>query len=135
MAFVVDRTQSVGLENFRLLKGFVLELCDALIIGPEATHTGVILFDKTPEVLNTFADSEYYSGGSVHRLVQSIPDNLGSRTYIDRALKAANDKLFTEEGGDRPEFPNVLILLTDGRTNSESEPFSTIIRSLEVRLT
>ena len=135
MAFLVDKTQSVGLENFRLLKGFVLELCNALTIGPEATHTGVILFANYPEVLNTFADSAYYSGGSVHRLVQSIPDNLGSRTYIDRALIAANDKLFTEVGGDRPEFPNVLILLTDGRTNSKSEPFSSIIPSLEVRPT
>lgn len=133
MAFVVDKTESVGLENFKLLKGFLLQLNNALTISPDATHTGIILFDEFPEVLNTFADSLYYSGEKVHQLIESMPDDLGSKTFIDRALKEADGTLFTEEGGDRPEFPNVLILLTDGKTNENSEPFSSIISSLEVR--
>ena len=134
MAFVVDRTKSVRPENFKLVKGFLLEICDALSIGPNATHTGFVLFAKSPNVLNTFADSQYYSSESVHHLIQNIPENLGSRTFIDRALKAANNSLFTDEGGDRPDFPNVLILLTDGKTNPDSEPFSDIISSLKVRM-
>ncbi|KAL9968592.1 hypothetical protein ACROYT_G020701 [Oculina patagonica] len=132
VAFVVDRTESIGLKNFKLLKGFLLQLADALKIGPNATHTGIILFDETSQVLNSFADSEFYSGEKVHDLIKSIPNHLGDRTYIDRALKKANNKLFTEEGGDRPEFPNVLILLTDGKTHENSEPFSSIIPSLKV---
>ncbi|KAL9968594.1 hypothetical protein ACROYT_G020703 [Oculina patagonica] len=133
VAFVVDRTESIGLENFRLVKGFLLELCDALTIGPNATHTGYILFARKPNLLNTFADTQYYSGASVHQLITNIPEELGDRTYIDRALKKADDALFTVQGGDRPEFPNVLILLTDGRTNKNSEPFSSIIPSLEAK--
>lgn len=92
---MVDRTRSIGFRNFNLLKGFLLELKDALTIGPDATHTAYILFDETPEVLNSFADSEFYSGEKVHDLIESIPDTLGSKTYIDRALKTANDELFT----------------------------------------
>jgi len=133
VAFVVDRTKSVRPENFKLVKGFLLEICDALSIGPNATHTGFVLFAKSPNVLNTFADSQYYSSESVHHLIQNIPENLGSRTFIDRALKAANNSLFTDEGGDRPDFPNVLILLTDGKTNPDSEPFSGIISSLKAK--
>ncbi|KAL9968596.1 hypothetical protein ACROYT_G020705 [Oculina patagonica] len=133
VAFVVDRTNSIGLENFRLVKGFLLELADSLTIGPNATHTGYILFARNPNLLNTFADTRYHSGASVHQLITSIPEELGGRTYIDRALKKADDALFTVPGGDRPEFPNVLILLTDGRTNVNSEPFSSIIPSLEAK--
>ena len=62
MAFVVDRTGSVGLKKFALMKGFLLQLTDVLTIGPNATHTGFVLFDRTAEVLNTFADSEYHRG-------------------------------------------------------------------------
>ena len=133
MAFLVDKTDSIGVEHFMLPKGFLLQLIDTLSIGPTATHTGFVLFAKHPQVLHTFADTKYHSNEKVHHLIESIPAKLGKRTFIDRALKAADESLFTEEGGDRPEFPNVLILLTDGRTNPKSEPFSNIIPSLKVR--
>lgn len=51
--------------------------------------------------------------------------------FIDRALKKANEELFTDRGGDRPEFPNVLILLSAGKTNPESKSFSATIPLLQ----
>lgn len=92
------------------------------------------MFAETAKVLNTFDDSDFYSNKAVRHLIDSIPTNLGSRTYIDRALEAANETLFTEEGGDRPEFPNLLILLTDGRTNENSKNYSEIVPFLKVGL-
>ena len=115
-----------------MLKGFLLQLSDAMSIGPEAIHVGYIVFSKNAQLLNTFADTEYYNRESVHDLIAGIPENLGKRTFIDRALIKANDSLFTQNGGDRSNAPNVLILMTDGRTNDESVPFSEIIPSLEV---
>ena len=109
-----------------------MEVADALDLGFDATHTGIILFAKNPTVLNTFDDSDYYSNEALHYLISSINDTLGDRTFIDRALVAANEKLFTVEGGDRPEFPNVLVLLTDGRTNPQSRNFSEIVPLLKV---
>lgn len=134
VAFLVDRTRSLNINNFRLLKGFLLELADALNIGPDATHAAIILFAETAKVLNTFDDSGYYSNEAVRHLIDSIPAKLGGRTYIDRALEVANEKLFTEEGGERPEFPNLLILLTDGRTNENSKNYSEIVPLLKVGL-
>ena len=115
-----------------MLKGFLLELSDAMLIGPDATHVGYILFAKTANLLNTFADTEYYSRENVHSLLTSIPDHLQGSTFIDRALIKANDSLFTPMGGDRPEAPNVLVLMTDGRTNKASRPFSEIVPSFRV---
>ena len=130
---MVDRTDSVGKGNFTLVKGFLIEVSNALIIDPDATHIAIILFDKYPEVLNSFADSEYYSNEKVQRSIESIPLKLGRRTYIDRALKAAAE-LYTGQGGDRSDVPNLLILLTDGRTNPKSELISSIMPSLKVTL-
>ena len=101
-------------------------------IGPNATHVGIILFSKYPKVLNTFSDSRYYKKSEVHYLIEDLSDKLKGRTFIDRALEAANNTLFTKEGGDRPKFPNALVLFTDGKTNKESKPYEEILPSLKV---
>lgn len=130
VAFLVDRTNSVGISNFKMLKGFLLELSDAMPIGPDAAHVGYILFAKQANLLNTFADTEYYSRENVHSLITSIPNKLFGSTFIDRALIKANDSLFTPMGGNRLGASNVLILMTDGRTNRDSISFSEIVPSL-----
>ncbi|CAH3020804.1 unnamed protein product, partial [Porites evermanni] len=138
VAFLVDRTRSLGRENYQRLKGFLIQIIDAINIGPNATHVGIILFSKYSKVLNTFSDSRYYKKSEVHYLIEDLSDKLKGRTFIDRALKAANNTLFTKEGGDRPKFPNALVLFTDGKTNKESKPYGEIIPSLkakEVRIT
>ncbi|PFX33735.1 Collagen alpha-6(VI) chain [Stylophora pistillata] len=131
VAFVIDKTKSIGVPNFLLLKGFLLELVHGLDIGPEKTHTGVITFNRKPKVLSTFANEKLYSNKAVHDFITGISVVLGDHTFIDKALNTAAQKLFTEEGGDRPNFPNALILLTDGRSNSNSKPFSSIVPLLQ----
>ena len=134
VAFIVDKTKSLGVANFLLLKGFLLELAAAMNIGPNATHTAIMTFSKKPKVLSYFANAKYYSNEAVHRLISEISVFLGGGTFTDKALMAAADKLFVERAGDRLKYPNVLILLTDGRTNSKSRPFSEIIPVLKVIL-
>ena len=115
-----------------MLKGFLLELSDAMPIGPDATHVGYILFAQHAILLNNFTDTKYHSGENVHSLITGLSDRTFRGTFIDRALIKANGSLFTPRGGDRPEAPNVLILMTDGKTNHRSEPFSEIVPSLRV---
>ena len=134
MAFIVDKTKSLGVPNFLLLKGFLLELVAAMHIGPDATHTAIITFSRRPKVLSNFADTKLYSNEAVHQFIANIPVFLGDRTFTDKALLAAADRLFVERAGDRPKYPNVLILFTDGRTNPNSKPFSEITAKLRVRL-
>lgn len=111
-----------------------MEIVNALDVGPNATHTGIILFAKRPTVLNTFKDIDYHSNEALYRLISNTSDSLGDRTFIDRAPNAANEKLFTEGCGDRPSFPNVLVLMTDGKTNENSTNFSEILPLLKVSM-
>ena len=134
VAFIVDKTKSLGVPNFLLLKGFLLELVAAMRIGPNATHTAIMTFSRKPKVLSNFADTRFYTNEAVHQFIVQIPVFLGDRTFTDKALMAASDRLFVERAGDRPKYPNVLILLTDGRTNAKSKKFSEITPKLKVRL-
>ena len=55
----------------------------------------------------------------------------GTRT--DRALELAAEDFFGwEDSGDRPDKPNVLLVLTDGDTNEGSKPFNQVIPPLDV---
>ena len=134
VAFIVDKTKSLKKPDFLLLKGFLLELIAAMDIGPNATHTAIMTFSGKPKVLSNFADTKFYSNEAVYQLIDKIPVHFGHHTFTDRALEAAAKYLFNETAGDRPKYPNVLILLTDGRTNSKSKKFTEITPKLKVRL-
>ena len=130
---MVDKTRSVGVVNFMLLKGFLLQLIGAMYISPDTTHAGVITYSKKATLLSTLADANKHNNRAFHNYILAIPVSLGRRTFTDKALKLAAQRFFTEKEGDRPKFPNVLILLTDGKTNADSKPFSEIIPLLKVR--
>ena len=64
--------------------------------------------------------------------IRSLPHIKGG-TRTDKALELAGEDVFGWEGtGDRPDVPNVVVVLTDGNTNEASKPFSEVLPSLEV---
>ena len=56
----------------------------------------------------------------------------GRWTRTDKALEMAANKLFTVAGGDRNDKPNILIVLTDGKTNRGSKPYPEVLQPLQV---
>ena len=58
------------------------------------------------------------------RRIANEPLKLNLQTRTDLALKLAKDKLFTKAGGDRPDKPNVMIVLTDGRPTHPDKSFN-----------
>ena len=134
LALIADKTGSVGKDNFKVMKGFLVEITNSLDISPGTTHEAVITYANVSKVLNTLGDSKYHSNKAMHMLIARIDNELSSPTRTDRALEAANDQLFSKKGGDRPDFPNSLILFTDGKTNPASKPYSQIIPLLKVRI-
>ena len=58
---------------------------------------------------------------------------LAEGTRTDKALALANTALFTKEGGDRRNGVNILIVITDGKTNPiHSVPYETVLAPLRV---
>ena len=134
VAFLLDRTKSLSIPDFMMAKGFLGQLVTALNISREGTHVGLILFANKGKVYIKFDNEKYYNKDDLYEFVQDLPHDRFMPTRIDRALLAANNTLFVPEGGDREGFPNVLIILTDGRTHPNSQPFVEIVPSLEVSL-
>ena len=79
--------------------------------------------------------SRFEDPQNINELVQKIGNlpHIQGGTRTDRALELAGENFFGwQETGDRPDVPNVLLVLTDGDTNEGSKPFSQVLPPLEV---
>ena len=132
LALVADKTQSIGRHDFKLLRGFLLQISDSMDISPATTHEAVITFANTSTTLNRLDDIQFQSNQAMHMLIKGIDNNLGTPTRTDRALEEVVS-LFTY-GGSRPGFQKSMVILTDGKTNNASTPFNQIVPKLEVRV-
>ena len=101
-AIIVDTSGSISRRNFRRLLRFIRSIIDGFEIGEELTHIALIEYSTQASVQLKFND---LTGGrltnyNVERRVQRIPHSRGY-TYIDKALRLANEQVFTYEAGMR----------------------------------
>ena len=85
--------------------------------APDGDHFGFITFNNNANLVFNFANSEYHRKDALLDKIASEPLTMAFKTRTDLALIKAKDELFTKEGGDRPDNPNVMIVLTDGKPN------------------
>ena len=82
--------------------------------------------------LTLFRFTDAQSIDAIKSKADSLPHIRGG-TRTDRALELAAEDFFGwEDSGDRPDKPNVLLVLTDGDTNEGSKPFNQVIPPLDV---
>lgn len=70
--------------------------------------------------------------GEMISIIRDLP-YLHGGTRTDKALIKAATDLYSPRGGDRSDVVNVLLVVTDGRTNHHSEPYDDALRPLKVR--
>ena len=92
---------------------------------------GIIVYSNQATLQFNFNKQEYYTLAALQAAIRAIPHTRGG-TRTDKALEMANDQLFTPGAGDRAHANNVLIVLTDGKTNSGSKPYSQVLKPLQV---
>ena len=127
----MDRSGSVGKGNFEKAKQFVISLVHKLQISSHGTRIGIIPYHSHAQVAVKFADVAFQTPRAMTRLIRGISYTSGM-TRTDVAIELANSQLFTSAGGLRSDKPNVLIVMTDGRTNPGSKPYKTVLAPLKV---
>lgn len=135
ISIVIDRTKSVGANNYDKMLDSVKDLISSYEVGKDKTHFSIVTFADQAEVRVSLGDSKYYSKAALYKRLDEMKakDKLGGVTRTDRALKTVGEEVFVKKNGDRPGSPNVMIILTDGATNKLSEPYDTVLPTLEVR--
>ncbi|KXJ24916.1 coadhesin [Exaiptasia diaphana] len=134
LALVLDSSSSIGQSRYKIAKEFLTDLLMYTQGSIQGTRLAIIVYNQNPYVQITFNQSAAFHmrSGELAKLVRSLPYLRGG-TRTDKALQEAAKDIFTSHGGDRYDVPNVLLVLTDGRTNNQSKPYQDALRPLRDR--
>nr|XP_058950079.1 streptococcal hemagglutinin-like [Pocillopora verrucosa] len=128
---IIDASESVKLPNYKLCLQFVANLTEHFKVSQKGTHFGSIVYSSDAELQFSFKDIQYHDAESLKKKIKSFP-YLREGTRTDIALELANTLLFSVQGGDRFDKPDVLIVITDGLTDPErSKPYPVVLKPLE----
>uniref|UniRef100_A0A8C7PK50 Collagen, type XXVIII, alpha 1b n=1 Tax=Oncorhynchus mykiss TaxID=8022 RepID=A0A8C7PK50_ONCMY len=105
MVFVIDSSESVGPDNFNVVKDFVNALVDRASVSRETTHVGVVLYSLD-------FDLAILTPGYVKAAVRTMT-YLGEGTFTGSAIHQAN-QVFRAA---RPGVRKVAIVITDGQAD------------------
>ena len=100
-------------------------------MSPQGTHVGAIVYSSTATLKFNLAKSEYHSLSKLQDAIKAF-DYPGGGTRTDLALEMAANGFFSSAGGDRADAANVLVVMTDGKTNRGSRAYQDVLKPLQV---
>ena len=116
--FVLDESSSVNSENFEKSKSFLSALVGRLNVDSRHTRVGLVTFSTNVDPKEAFNLNAHFSVASVQSAISSLDYSMGI-THTAAALRYVRQKMLTPAAGDRAEVPNVVFVMTDGKSNKE----------------
>ncbi|XP_022535612.2 collagen, type XXVIII, alpha 1b [Astyanax mexicanus] len=110
LVFVIDSSESVGPDNFDIIKDFVNALIDRLTVGPNMTRVGVVLYSDITVVVSSL--NQQTSRDELKAAVRRMT-YIGEGTNTGTAIDKAN-QLFRSA---RPGVRRAAVVITDGQVN------------------
>ena len=109
VAVLMDSSGSISRRNFQVFKRFIKSIITGFEISEDHTHIAIIEYSTKASVQLKFND---FTGRALNRnnvkgRVHRIPHVRG-KTFIDRALRLANEEVFTEKAGMRDWVKKVI---------------------------
>ncbi|XP_061579532.1 collagen, type XXVIII, alpha 2a [Cololabis saira] len=111
LVFVIDSSESVGPENFEIIKDFVTRLVDRTTVGRNATRIGLVLYSL--DVSLEFNLARYTSKEDVKQAIRKML-YMGEGTYTGTAIRKATQEAFFSS---RTGVTKVAVVITDGQTD------------------
>ena len=104
-------------NDYQKEKDFIKRIAREFDIAPDSSRAGVVTYSSDARLSIKLTDHTDIS--SFNAAVDAIP-HMNKRTRIDKALRLAQKELFAPENGGRPNLPEVLILITDGKQSPDN---------------
>ncbi|KAL8165473.1 UNVERIFIED_CONTAM: hypothetical protein K2H54_045761 [Gekko kuhli] len=118
IVFLVDSSTSIGEVYFQRVKNFLTVLISSLDVGSDQVRIGLAQYSR--KTFKEFLLNQYSLKSDVLEHIQNLTLRNGS-THTGAALDSIRTEYFTKSAGSRIQenIPQVLILITDGKSNDE----------------
>ncbi|CAF0734370.1 unnamed protein product [Brachionus calyciflorus] len=119
LAFLIDASDSIKLNNFVKIKKFLQNFVNKLEISENRTRFSLVKFSTDIEPISYL--SNFTSKDSILNLIDQMNYDSGI-TNTGSALKFLNEEILNEQNGMRKVesgYPRVVVLVTDGQSNED----------------
>lgn len=122
LVFVIDSSESVGPDNFDIIKTFMKTVIDKVSANHATTRIGIINFSHKVELVSSL--KQYTTKNYLKSAVDKMP-YLGEGTYTASAIQEAI-QLFQAA---RPAVRKVAVVITDGQADARDKvQLGTVVR-------
>jgi len=115
IVFVLDESGSITTSNFGLMKSFLSRLVGRLDIDSGNTRVGIVAYSS--RVNARIYLNAHSSVAGLQSAIAAL-NQTGGSTNTARALADVRTTMLTAAAGDRSNVPNVVVVLTDGRSSN-----------------
>ncbi|XP_055573966.1 collagen alpha-3(VI) chain isoform X12 [Falco cherrug] len=131
--FLVDSSWSIGKEHFQLVREFLYDVVKALDVGGNDFRFALVQFSGNPHT--EFQLNTYPSTRDVLSHIANMP-YMGGGTKTGKGLEYLIENHLTKAAGSRASegVPQVIIVLTDGRSQDDVALPSSVLKSAHVNM-
>ncbi|XP_035187592.1 collagen alpha-3(VI) chain isoform X8 [Oxyura jamaicensis] len=131
--FLVDSSWSIGKEHFQLIREFLYDVVKALDVGRNDFRFALVQFSGNPHT--EFQLNTYPSNQDVLSHIANMP-YMGGGTKTGKGLEYLIENHLTKAAGSRASegVPQVIIVLTDGRSQDDVALPSSVLKSAHVNM-
>ncbi|XP_078694790.1 collagen alpha-6(VI) chain-like [Branchiostoma floridae x Branchiostoma belcheri] len=114
LVFILDSSDSVDLQEFNMMRRFLIKTAGDFNIGPDATQVGLVQYADAAET--KFALDSFDNPTSLMIAIQSI-QHTGGTSNTGNALDHTVQYMFASRNGARQDSTKIAILLTGGASS------------------
>ena len=116
LTFALDSSGSIKKDGWRKMRDFVKAFLRKLTVNPDHVRVSVISFGNKATL--HFGLSDHATLEETLTAVEAIPWK-DQWTNTSGAIRMMTKEVFQPQNGDRPDAPNVAIVITDGPSNKD----------------
>ncbi|KAM4671189.1 uncharacterized protein AAGF69_003796 [Amazona ochrocephala] len=132
IGFLVDESSSIGQSNFNKVKDFLFRIISYFPkIGPEGTQVAVAQYSEEPRA--AFYFNQHHDRNSALKAIKGL-HYTGGNTRTGRGIAYMLKELFQSSKGMRPDFPHMMVLVTDGQSQDDVLPPARAAHALGIRI-
>ncbi|XP_053169524.1 collagen alpha-1(XX) chain isoform X2 [Hemicordylus capensis] len=131
LVLLVDGSWSIGRNNFRLIREFLVALVAPFKIAQDKIRVALTQYSSDPRTewdLNTYSTRD-----EVLEALRSLRYK-GGNTFTGLALTHVLEENLKTEAGARAETPKMIILLTDGKSQDDANPSAQTLKNMGIEI-